>query len=290
MGNGFRRVNACLAGDFGSKSEQAKKWIEAHGGTLSKELHGKVTHLITTQNSYRRKISIGIAFQGGNHAGSLTERSVQEAKKMKGVKIVSIDWLEDSLLHNKGRPKREGPYLFTVSKTARKQALMQEKVKAGKSLVNGALLPLYQSVSRGKDTSLKWNRCTAPRRDPETPGKPCNWRTKVVSKYCTCTADTKLCIDGYHVFKDTANLVHSALLIRPTSTLKHKEKHTLKVFAKKKVPVSSCLQELNNLVAPRIRCRASQIRHASQVLPRRKICHRLSSTCREYLGSCILGI
>lgn len=63
MGNGFQRVNACLAGDFGSKSEQAKKWIEAHGGTLSKELHAKVTHLITTQNSYRRKISIGMAFQ-----------------------------------------------------------------------------------------------------------------------------------------------------------------------------------------------------------------------------------
>lgn len=150
---------------------------------------------------------------------------------MKGVKIVSIDWLEDSLLHNKGRPKREGPYLFRVSKFARKQALMQEKMKAGKPLVNGALLPLYQSVFRGKETSLNGNRCTVPRRDPEIPGKPCNWWTRVVS--IVHAPLTRNCVDGYHIFKDTANLVHSALLTRPTSTLKHKEKHALKVFARK---------------------------------------------------------
>lgn len=49
---------------------------------------------------------------------------------MKKVKIVSADWLEESLVHNKGRPKREVPYLFTLSKAAKRVALEREKVRA----------------------------------------------------------------------------------------------------------------------------------------------------------------
>jgi hypothetical protein len=35
---------------------------------------------------------------------------------MKGLKIVSIDWLEDSLLSKSRRPAREGAYLFKRGK------------------------------------------------------------------------------------------------------------------------------------------------------------------------------
>ena len=54
--------------------------------------------------------------------------------------------------------------------------------------------------------------------------------------------------DGYHIFKDTANLTHSALLIRPTSTLRKREKHALKVVAS--FGYTFCLQGLTSTLAP----------------------------------------
>ena len=38
--------------------------------------------------------------------------TVESAKKIGTIKIVSYDWLEDSLLSNAHKPKSEGPYLL----------------------------------------------------------------------------------------------------------------------------------------------------------------------------------
>lgn len=54
--------------------------------------------------------------------------AVRAAKRIKGVKIVPIEWLEDSLLSKSMRPKREGPYLWARKlKTEKKQALEKRK-------------------------------------------------------------------------------------------------------------------------------------------------------------------
>jgi anthranilate synthase/indole-3-glycerol phosphate synthase/phosphoribosylanthranilate isomerase len=62
MGKTFGKVNVCIAGDFGSKGDKIKQWVEANGGTFSKELDHHVTHLISTQNAFRRSISISGRF------------------------------------------------------------------------------------------------------------------------------------------------------------------------------------------------------------------------------------
>jgi anthranilate synthase/indole-3-glycerol phosphate synthase/phosphoribosylanthranilate isomerase len=56
---------------------------------------------------------------------------VREARRIKGIKIVSIDWLEDSLLSKHRRPKREGPYLWSkiIRDGKRKAAERRDKSK-----------------------------------------------------------------------------------------------------------------------------------------------------------------
>lgn len=52
--------------------------------------------------------------------------AVKEAKRLKTIKIVTYDWLEDSLLSKTRRPKNEKPYLL--------EALFQsEKKKKGRA-------------------------------------------------------------------------------------------------------------------------------------------------------------
>src|SRR5436190_21212853 len=49
--------------------------------------------------------------------------TVREARRVRNVKIVSIDWLEDSLLSKGRRPKREGPYLWSkIVKNGKRKA------------------------------------------------------------------------------------------------------------------------------------------------------------------------
>ena len=60
---------------------------------------------------------------------------VRQASKVKGIKVVSYDWLEDSLLSKS--PKREGPYLMdrqakSVAKSrAKKKATRKRNLREG---------------------------------------------------------------------------------------------------------------------------------------------------------------
>lgn len=57
---------------------------------------------------------------------------MRAAKRIKGIKIVSIDWLEESLLSKSHRPKREGPYLWSrIIKTAKKKEITKKDAKKG---------------------------------------------------------------------------------------------------------------------------------------------------------------
>lgn len=59
---------------------------------------------------------------------------MREAKKLKTVKIVTYDWLEDSLLSKTRRPKREKPYLLeTILKGEQRKAKNAKRGKQGKS-------------------------------------------------------------------------------------------------------------------------------------------------------------
>ncbi|KAK2801973.1 hypothetical protein FQN50_007531 [Emmonsiellopsis sp. PD_5] len=95
MGKTFRKINASLAGDFGAMTDKIKQWVEANGGTFSKNINSNVTHLIATKAAFRQPL-----------------QAVRDARKVKGLKIVKIEWLEDSLLSKSRKPKREAEYLW----------------------------------------------------------------------------------------------------------------------------------------------------------------------------------
>ncbi|CAI7614289.1 unnamed protein product [Penicillium glandicola] len=96
MGKPFQRIHASIVGKFESGiGEKIPQWIRANGGQFSRDVSLRVTHLIATKEAFKSNAV-----------------PVETAKKIGTVKIVSYDWLEDSLLSNNRRPKPEGPYLL----------------------------------------------------------------------------------------------------------------------------------------------------------------------------------
>ncbi|KAG5304981.1 BRCT domain-containing protein [Histoplasma capsulatum G186AR] len=105
MGKTFRKIHISLAGDFGPMSEKIKQWVEANGGEFSTQLEkDATTHLIATKDAFRKR-----------------DAAVQQARKIAGLKIVKLEWLEDSLLSKKRRPKRETEYLWYQTRGTRKR-------------------------------------------------------------------------------------------------------------------------------------------------------------------------
>ncbi|KAK2871794.1 hypothetical protein FQN49_002818 [Arthroderma sp. PD_2] len=117
MGKTFKNVVISVTGEFGPKADKFKQWTEANGGKYSKEVDNGVTHLLATQEAFKKANS-----------------AVRAAKRIKGIKIVSSDWLEDSLLSKSRCPKREGPYLWArTAKNAKKKAAKERASKGSKS-------------------------------------------------------------------------------------------------------------------------------------------------------------
>ncbi|OJJ73608.1 hypothetical protein ASPBRDRAFT_205828 [Aspergillus brasiliensis CBS 101740] len=95
MGNTFKNIHASSFGKFDGNTDKIPQWIRANGGQYSKDISKDLTHLITTKEAFKDNVE-----------------AVREAKRLRTIKIVSYDWLEDSLLSKNRRPKRETEYLL----------------------------------------------------------------------------------------------------------------------------------------------------------------------------------
>ncbi|WEW55907.1 anthranilate synthase / indole-3-glycerol phosphate synthase [Emydomyces testavorans] len=135
MGKTFGKVNVCTAGDFGTQADKIKQWVEANGGIYSKQLTLDVTHLITTEAAFRKAVPEGKGPLSIPLPANYGYRKLRRTQCVQlNLKIVSIDWLEDSLLSKTKRPKREGPYLWSRKiKSEKKEALDEKKKTASKS-------------------------------------------------------------------------------------------------------------------------------------------------------------
>ncbi|KAI2892876.1 hypothetical protein CBS63078_9301 [Aspergillus niger] len=95
MGKTFKSIYASSFGKFDGNSDKIPQWIRANGGQYSKDISKEITHLITTKEAFKDNAE-----------------AVRKAKQLRTIKIVSYDWLEDSLLSKNRRPKRETEYLL----------------------------------------------------------------------------------------------------------------------------------------------------------------------------------
>ncbi|KAJ5628025.1 hypothetical protein N7490_010253 [Penicillium lividum] len=94
MPSSFAKINASMVGKF-EDADKIPQWIRHHGGVFSKTVDSNTTHLIVTEDSFKRNVE-----------------AVKDAKKLGTVKIVRSDWLYDSLQQKSIRPKDAKPYLW----------------------------------------------------------------------------------------------------------------------------------------------------------------------------------
>ncbi|KAJ5975730.1 hypothetical protein N7481_009437 [Penicillium waksmanii] len=102
MGKTFEKIRLCSVGKL-QDADKIPQWVRANGGDYTKSIDSRTTHLVTTKEAYKQNVE-----------------AVKEAKSLKNVKIVSFDWLEDSLLSKTRRPLKETPYLWTNLLSERK--------------------------------------------------------------------------------------------------------------------------------------------------------------------------
>lgn len=70
----------------------------------------------------------------------MTYVTVKQARKLKTVKIVSFDWLEDSLM--KQRPKNVREYLMAPITKAKVETKVKKKILRKKNIAKGSVSPL----------------------------------------------------------------------------------------------------------------------------------------------------
>lgn len=109
----LRHFTIAVTGDFGEQrpTEKIRQWIHCHGGTFAWEVSSKVTHLICSKEHYKKMVTMGV-FLELYALRKLMSSIVKHAITLKTIKIVSFDWLEDSLLSKPLRVRPEGKYLM----------------------------------------------------------------------------------------------------------------------------------------------------------------------------------
>ncbi|KAK4940687.1 hypothetical protein LTR10_019197 [Elasticomyces elasticus] len=99
MGKTFRNIVLASTGDFGDKSDKIKNWVEHAGGRFTKEITKDVTHLVASQRAWKKYHPM-----------------VKEARRLRSIHIVKLDWLEDSLTSKTRRPLETAKYAFEQRK------------------------------------------------------------------------------------------------------------------------------------------------------------------------------
>ncbi|KAJ5729105.1 uncharacterized protein N7483_003613 [Penicillium malachiteum] len=94
MPNTFKGVVVAVAGKF-EDGDKFPGWLRYHGGELIKKVDSSVTHLIASEDAYRKNIE-----------------AVQLAKELGTVSIIHSDWLYESLQEKNRRPRPVVSYLW----------------------------------------------------------------------------------------------------------------------------------------------------------------------------------
>ena len=127
----FKKVVLCHTGDFGDKNEKIRKWVERHGGRVERDITPEVTHLVTSVK----------AWENGH-------KVVKRAQKQRSVKIVTFDWLEDSLLSHSATPKKAEPYLWSTIRAAMEQKTLDKMFSRAEKVKEKREFPTPSSLEK----------------------------------------------------------------------------------------------------------------------------------------------
>ncbi|OQD78485.1 hypothetical protein PENDEC_c001G02071 [Penicillium decumbens] len=157
MGKTFEKVHVRVLGSL-KDADKIPGWVKANGGKYHRSFNSQVTHLIVTDEVY---------LQNGEE--------IEKAKKSGKVKIVSFDWLEDSLLSRSKRPKPEQPFLWSTllreepaTKRTTKDPFANKVVKNTKGRKGKAGSAKYL-VFTDPDTGETWDAELVRQKTPQKP-------------------------------------------------------------------------------------------------------------------------
>ncbi|KZF19658.1 hypothetical protein L228DRAFT_250720 [Xylona heveae TC161] len=193
MRNCLKRCTIAISGEFGPgrSNENIKRWIKNNGGTLASGITEDVTHVVCSEMHYKRKTGI-----------------VQKAQVSKKIKIVSFDWLEDTL--RRRSPRREGPYLWknllVTNDKSKNRATKSETAKTVKKTVREKAA----SFAKGCDDSIDSLLADI----------------FLLSANGTGTGGP----ENYHLYQDETGLVYDVTLLRTDDERKINERYHLKLF------------------------------------------------------------
>ncbi|RAH80773.1 BRCT domain protein [Aspergillus japonicus CBS 114.51] len=199
MGKTFQKIHACSAGKFPKDGDKIPQWIRANGGEYHSTIAPQVTHLITTLEAYKKNIT-----------------PVREAKALKNIKIVTFDWLEDSLLAKDRKPKRVTEYLL--------ETVVKEEKKRKKKPARGA-----SRAIKSVDAAGTTRKAGAAKKPAGTPSSPLASRHLVPE---ASNGETKYCI---YVGEKTG-IKYDIPLVRFMASRRSREKIRLKVYESKAEP------------------------------------------------------
>lgn len=144
----LRGITVAIAGSLGAgwSDTDVARWMAYNGGrfvaAISKENETDVTHLLCSRDEYVKPKKQQCA-------------PLKVALQLKGVRIVTKDWLEDSLHRRRRRPER--PYLLKTvlreeqqSPEARQRRLMAQRERGrreGETFVDSSLYRLYRDCT-----------------------------------------------------------------------------------------------------------------------------------------------
>ena len=164
----FKNFTIAVTGDFGEQRgiEKMRQWIQFAGGIFVHEMSSKVTHLVCSKDNFKKRVNLGMSDQVSSiqcfiFAGCFsfvyiftssarenhpvaeddctsTNRhlfAVQQAQRLRTVKIVSFDWLEDSLM--KRMPKNEREYLMGPRMQMEAEARAKKRYVRKKNIAKG---------------------------------------------------------------------------------------------------------------------------------------------------------
>ncbi|EHA18165.1 hypothetical protein ASPNIDRAFT_125153 [Aspergillus niger ATCC 1015] len=196
MGKTFKSIYASSFGKFDGNSDKIPQWIRANGGQYSKDISKEITHLITTKEAFKDNAE-----------------AVRKAKQLRTIKIVSYDWLEDSLLSKNRRPKRETEYLLV-------NILKSENKKRGKERDKIRKKEKEKSRKKGTFASLLLGPV----------GDRWSW---VQPRKLIQAGD----LARYHIYTDQdARVTYNATLVRSMQGKNYKERYVVRVYESNKEP------------------------------------------------------
>ena len=224
MTGGLKRFTIALAGNFGPDrtEEKIQGWIAAHGGIFASDISSNVTHLVCSLKAYKQSVPTGgpSSEQGDILLELIRPVPVRKALDVETIKIVTFDWLEESLLD--GNAKRAKPYL--VRRVIRQRRVRKDARRFKRKQIlreNGTSTPPPSLVGTNVREVAKFKQdCKSFQEHMQAGQVP--WlcfRPRLISGFT----------EGYGIYRDEGGFPYNVTLARVDLATNTNERYHLKV-------------------------------------------------------------